>query len=654
MQPEEWPRARTVLTSAVKLATGDRSRVISAAYPDDPELLRELLSILDSFDKVAPQEPVASVGPEVPVPAPATPAIPNEPLLTVGATYGPYRVLGLLGAGGMGQVFLAEDVRLGRRVAIKSLAGRWLESSTARPRLMREARAAAALTHPHIATLYDVLEDAGHLLLVMEYVEGRPVSALLEDGPIAVGHALRLAIQITDAVGFAHDHGIIHCDIKPANLLVTADGVAKVLDFGLARARFDPNEWEEQTPGKILGTPGYMAPERLARGTLNASGDVYSLGVVIFEMTTGRRPFDEGDLSALLLTVFAGCPPTPSSIVPEIPPALDAVVDRALARAPAQRYQSVRALRRDLQDVLESIDPAAPSRAADTTPASHHRGRVIVGATVGTLLALTLLGFITETSYNSPLGLTDGFERETPWSWPLWGFRAILAPFMFMAMAAVAFVLLAGVCRLSLATSGRLRRWCAPVATGAHNASNWMQTVPGGKLAAAALLLAQVIVLVLFVWRVWPIMAALDTFKTREMPGSLAALGPANRPEHRFLWLGLSVQLQVFGLCWYLVLSRAWRRNERDTIALAVAGLSVAALCLIFFQVVPFRILYHNEAQRVSYGSHVCYLVGQRADEARLFCPQSPRRNQIVKLTDKALVREPTYEGIFDALDANH
>jgi hypothetical protein len=224
-----------------------------------------------------------------------------------------------------------------------------------------------------------------------------------------------------------------------------------------------------------------------------------------------------------------------------------------------------------------------------------------------------------------------------------------------MAMAAVAFVLLGGVWRLSLATSGPLRRWYGPVATGAHNASNWMQTVPGGKLASSALLLAQAIVLILFVWRFWPILAALDTFITRDIPGNLAPLGLANRPEHRFFGEALSVQLLVFGLCWYLVLRRAWRRNERDTIGLAAAGLSVAALSLILFQVVPYRILYHNKAERVSYQSHVCYLVGERADEARLFCPQqSPPWNRIVKLNDPALTRDSTFERIFDDLSANH
>ena len=416
MLSEEWPQAKGVLTAAAKLPKGERTRFIAASLPGKIDLWDKLLAVLDDFDQVTRTSPAWTGGTTF---GAALSSLKNEvspadtPLLAPGAVFGPYRVLKQLGAGGMGQVFLAKDQRLNRLVAIKSLAGRWLASPTARPRLLREARAAAALSHPNIATLYDVLEDSG--LLIMEYVDGRPASVLLKDGPIAVGYAVRLAFQIAEAVSYAHDHGIIHCDIKPANVHVTVEGTAKVLDFGLARARFDRDEWEDLAPGQLLGTPGYMAPERLMRGTLNAAGDLYSTGVTIFEMVTGRRPFEEDDLSTLLLAVLAGGAPKASSIVADIPADLDRVIDRALVADPVQRYQSARELCRDMRAVLASVE--APSAIAGGVSSDHggfrkqagmpawlRRSLLVTGYVAAMFLGLTLVGGITSRSYDSAVG----------------------------------------------------------------------------------------------------------------------------------------------------------------------------------------------------------------------------------------------------------
>ena len=238
MSPQEWQRAKPVLSVAAGLAGHQRARLIEAEFPDEPTLRREVLVMLETHDTIS-----RALGPAQVAALSASsidnftgPLPTNDETLTIGARYGPYRVIRRLGAGGMGQVFLAEDTRLGRRVALKSLAGRWLASPNARQRLLREARAVAALSHPHIATLYDVLEEGKHLLLVMEYVEGRTAAALVAEGPIPLGQALRLASQIIDAVVYAHDRGIVHCDLKPLNVQVATDGTAKVLDFGLAHA----------------------------------------------------------------------------------------------------------------------------------------------------------------------------------------------------------------------------------------------------------------------------------------------------------------------------------------------------------------------------------------------------------------------------------
>ena len=255
----------------------------------------------------------------------------------MGKSYGPYRVVRPLGAGGMGQVFLAEDIRLGRHVALKSLAGKWLASASSRQRLMREARAVGVLAHSNIATLYDVLEDDARLLLVMEYVDGKTVKEMIDASPMPAGQALRVAAQVAAAIGYAHDRGVIHCDLKPANIQVASDGIAKVLDFGLARVKYAETDGVEKSltgTGIMLGTPGYVAPERLLSGVLNASGDIYSIGVVLFEMVTGRRLFDRGQTPEHLFDTVSGRTAKASAIVGALPQGLDDVIERALSVDP--------------------------------------------------------------------------------------------------------------------------------------------------------------------------------------------------------------------------------------------------------------------------------------------------------------------------------
>ena len=665
VMPEGWPRTKALLTEAIKLPKDDRGRFIAAACRSEPKLQEELLSILDSYDTATRVcGPAWTGGTTLGALVPSLASLvqkKSEPVLTVDATYGPYRVLKQLGVGGMGEVFLAQDVRLGRRVAMKSLAGPWLESPTARQRLMREARSAAALTHPHIATLYDVLEDAGHLLLVMEYVEGRAASSLLEDGPIPLGHALRLAIQIADAVSYAHDRGIIHCDIKPANVQVAVDGTAKVLDFGLARAKYDPGDSDEVTSseqGKLIGTLGYMAPERIVEGTFNASGDIYSLGVVIFEMVTGRRFFDGRDLSDFLLMVLGSHVPKPSSAVAGLPVALDEVVERALAKKPMLRYHSARELSRDLRAVLASLDGSAAVGATDVSAtvqpkpwAVQHSHAWITPVAIAALLlaVLTLAGSVASIVFNQILG-RDYFIDESPLVWLTWGYRAMVAPSALLVGGAVSFALLTAGCRLLLATCEPVRRWHEPTRRAVHAA--FIST--SGVALAEALLVANIATLVVLVWRFSNLLAGLSRIHLQGFPEHFAVLAPGNRPEQNLYRQILSIELFVFSLAWYLVLRLLVDRNERGRVPLLAGGLAalIVTICLL---AAPYRIVYHNDAERVSYRSQPCYLVGRRADDALLFCPfQPPPWNRIVGVDDPALKLEPTVENIFAEVDRTH
>jgi protein kinase-like protein len=577
-------------------------------------------------------------------------------LLTLNRKFGPYRVVQLLKPGGMGEVAIADDARLPRQVVLKCLSGRWLATPWSRERLMREARAAAALSHPNIATLYDVLEDTEQPMLVMEYVEGKTLRDVLLEGPLPVGLALRYAIQVTDAVSYAHDRGIIHCDIKPTNVQITPGHVAKVLDFGLAHAQFDAGgELSRSEAGKVMGTPGYMPPERLIDGTVNAAGDVYALGVVLFEMLTNRAPYTEIG-PQLMASVLATDAPAPSSLVPGLPSQLDAIVARALARNPEFRYRSARELARDLVEALSAIEgrvwsgqlqPMLPPK-----PAIDWR-RLALAAFV-TLAFVVLAGFTTTTMYLSPLGISEGFQRESAWSWPKWGLQTFTAPVIFMAMLALPAVLTAFMARVLWSHVAAVRKACSPLVARCRGALARLNAEPT-SLLAPLLLTVQIGVLVLYAWRFRAIIAGLDALYVQQPPGSLAALSPANRVEHNDLGQWLSVQLLVFGAAWYQLLKRRWMRKDREAGSVVFGGLAVLFLSFLFFQVIPFRVLYHTEAERVLYSGRTCYLVGQRADEALLFCPlQTPPWKQVVELSDPELTRQGTFESVFAAFDSRN
>ncbi len=273
-----------------------------------------------------------------------------------GHVYGPYRVIRLLGGGGMGTVLLAEDPRLGRFVALKTFAGQAAAGSQGRDHLLREARAAARLTHPNIAAVHDVLDIEGELVIVFEYVEGETLAARLRRGRLAVADALHIARQLADGLAAAHAQGVIHRDLKPGNVMLTRDGRAKVLDFGIAHSL--ARETEETSPtllpsaGLYAGTPAYAAPEQWLGEPLGPYTDVFALGLVLFEMLGGRRPFEAESRLALMQQVIEAPRPRIREINPHVPPSVDALIHSALAPNPSQRPATAR----DVANVLHAIE----------------------------------------------------------------------------------------------------------------------------------------------------------------------------------------------------------------------------------------------------------------------------------------------------------
>ena len=286
------------------------------------------------------------------------------------ARVGPYRITGALGSGGMGVVYRAEDERLGRPVAIKFLSGIALEDPRASERLLREARAASALNHPHICTIHDVGEHEGAAYLVMELLEGQTLAARIANGPLPEQEAVRLAAAVADALDAAHQRGIIHRDVKPANIFITQRGEPKLLDFGLARS-FGSAAAIEATAtntATTAGTIAYMSPEQARDEPLDARSDLFSLGATLYQIVTGALPFP-GSSTALVFDAILNKPPRrPSQVNAAVSSPLEQILLRALEKDQRLRYQSAADLRADLQRLLRGDSAAVPAAVRPTRP----------------------------------------------------------------------------------------------------------------------------------------------------------------------------------------------------------------------------------------------------------------------------------------------
>lgn len=281
----------------------------------------------------------------------------------------------------MGSVWLAEDTRLHRRVALKTLHASRTIDDAGRERLRREARAAAALNHPHIATVYDVLESDGDVAIVFEHVEGTTLATLLQDGALPFERVLRLAMQLTRSLVAAHKHGIIHRDLKPSNVIVNNDGDVKVLDFGIARVLpvgTTSSLQAETLSAGFVGTPAYAAPEQLFTAAVDERADLYSLGVMLFEMTTGRRPFGGNDLLAMAHIKFAVQAPSISSTGTLVPAAFESLVAQLLKQQPTDRPGSA-------AEVLGSLRTIAGEPSTGPLPRARSSSRWIAAAVTLTL-----------------------------------------------------------------------------------------------------------------------------------------------------------------------------------------------------------------------------------------------------------------------------
>ncbi len=377
MTSSRWQRVNELFHEALEREPAHRADFLAAACGDVRELHTEVDSLLASHDEADGfiEKPAFEVAADL-LGSDSLPADAEEDPL-IGESLGPYRVIEAVGHGGMGVVYRAEDTRLGRDVAIKALASHLTRDERSRERLRREARAAAALGHPGIATVFALEEFGDQLYVVYELVEGRTLRDELIDGPLDREHVVSTALEVAEALCAAHRQGIVHRDLKPENIMRAADGKVKILDFGLAifeassssavtdsagNRDVDSSPQRLTLPGMVLGTPSYMSPEQLRGRTVDARFDIFSFGVLLYELASGTHPFEGGDPASTIARILEVEPLSLADAGEADGSELAAILARCLPKDPEDRYA-------DAADLVANLERIAPSTtAADERP----------------------------------------------------------------------------------------------------------------------------------------------------------------------------------------------------------------------------------------------------------------------------------------------
>jgi serine/threonine protein kinase/Tol biopolymer transport system component len=380
MTPERWQQVKEIFNSAIKYAPEQRGRFLSQACSGDEELRSEVESLITSHEKEGSfiDQPAYYAAAEL---------LANEKSeLPPGYIIGSYELLSFISRGGMGDVYLAHDKRLSRKVALKLLPEAYTKDNDRLRRFEQEARAASALNHPNIITIYEIFETDTTHVIATEFVEGETLRQRLARSSLSLNEALNIAIQIADALAAAHKAGIIHRDIKPENVMLRPDGYVKVLDFGLAKLseQASPSVSAEAPTiqvrtgsGFVLGTAGYMSPEQARGLAVDNRSDIFSLGAVLYEMVARRKPFEGETPSDILAAILKTEPPPLSHVAPQAPAELVRIVTKSLRKDREERYQVVKDLWLDLKALKQEmefqakLDRSAPADNGELTGTLH-------------------------------------------------------------------------------------------------------------------------------------------------------------------------------------------------------------------------------------------------------------------------------------------
>src|SRR5215472_2373485 len=360
MKPERWEKVIDLFQSALERVPEERAAFLNESCHDDEGMRQEVESLLTSHERAENfiEVPAFKAAPEF-VPHDTADAL-------VGKLLGHYCIESLIGVGGMGEVYLARDERLGRKAALKLLPDSLTIDETELSRFKNEARTASALNHPNILTVYEIGAEGDVQFIATEFIEGITLRAALASEKMSAQRALEIAVQVASALAAAHDAGVVHRDIKPENIMLRPDGYAKVLDFGIAKLTEQRRASHDHTvettallqtqPGLVLGTAHYMSPEQARGQKVDARSDIWSLGVVLYEMLAGSPPFS-GETPSDCIAAILTAEPTPlSSISPDVPTKLESILHKALRKNTDERYQTINDMLGDLRTLKAKLE----------------------------------------------------------------------------------------------------------------------------------------------------------------------------------------------------------------------------------------------------------------------------------------------------------
>ena len=557
----------------------------------------------------------------------------------------------------MGRVFLGTDPRLQRRVALKCLLDSRATGADVRSRILHEARAAARITNQHVAAIHDVIEHEARAFIVMEYVEGESLAVRLKRGRLTVEEVVRFGRQLVSALAAAHAKGIVHRDLKPANIHVTPGGLLKVLDFGIASAtRTMPSVASGVSTTRAIqapmvhhanpGTPPYMSPEQLLGRPVDERSDIFSLCVVLFEMSTGRRPFPEKEVLRIAQAQARGVPRADATDR-TIPRSLADVISRAMTVDVEDRYQTVA----EVEAALEEIEQTSKKVLVSWREQARRWLVRLAIAAPAAVVALGLIGLITSMQFNFVFGRDGEFARFGVEPWPAyigWGLLGVIPVALIMTVSAAGFMgakFLLGLLALigpvgRLVRRARDRRHEVAVATGLDRSAVLAQALTGLGIAT----------LVGMSWYYADLIRAFSSFFNSSPIEQLMPMtdsAPARTQYH--IALSLATLAFAFGL--YKVM-KLRTREKADGGRIAVAMLAAVIVVMVVMNEAPYRTFHHRDLERVDLAGARCYISGESGDEVLVLCPgREPPRNSVVHKDDKRLERLKNKENVFKGVN---
>ena len=565
-------------------------------------------------------------------------------------------ILEELGSGAYGRVYRVRDAALARDVALKIIKVRQ-DDPAAVASVLSEGRMLARVRHRNVVTVYRAEQRADDVALWMEFVRGRSLRQMVrEEGPLGADEAAVIGVSVCEAVAAVHAAGLLHRDVKAQNVMRESGGRIVLMDFGAGRdLAAGP-----ATPGEIAGTPIYMSPDVLSGAPWTPSADVYSIGVLLFFLVTGRYPVDGRSLADIVVAHAEGRQQLLIDCRPGLPEPFVRVVQRALASG----YQSAGAMLGDLAGAM----PGASTARAEAIPASAHASRssataiapanqastlnapfagpiALPGTIAGAAASIWLFGFLTSTVFDQTLGRDASFANEGIGDQFYWGARALFSPLSYMVLAFVAARFLGFAWNVLL-------RLVPPLGRAAHAARERLR--PAGRrmglldrnTQAQWLLALQLVSVAGVLWLFGDFLRAMTSFLATAPAGALAQLSPTN-DAHVVYRMVLSVLLFVMAAAWLRILSRRPGQPAVDR-ATTAAGLTVMFAALVLLTM-PFRLVHHASFPRVDVDGERCYRTGERGAEVLLFCPGSLPRTRIVPAGSNLLQGPATLENVFAA-----